>query len=87
MPESLWHTVKGRNLKTQEIMPEMIYYISLEDLPVEYVLHKSPENTLFTKAIKKILVMGGQTLRRRYRVIVFCRLGLTGATQTEFSIW
>lgn len=85
MPESLWHNEKGRNLKTKKSMPDRIYYISSEDLPVEYVPHKGPENTLFTKAIRKILVMGAQTLLRRSRVIVFCRLGPTGDTQNLAS--
>lgn len=68
-------------------MLERIYYIGSEDLPVEYVPHKGPENTLLTKAMRKILVMGAQTLLRRSTVIVFCRLGLTGDTQTIFSFW
>lgn len=66
-------------------MPERTYYISSEDIPVEYVSQEGLENTLFTKAKRTRLVIEAQTLLRSSSVVMSYRLGLTIDFQTEFS--
>lgn len=75
---------EGRNLKTQESMPERIYYKAQKTDQLNMFLMRA-QRILFTKAIRKILVMGAQTLLRRSTVTVFYSLGLTEDTQIKFS--
>lgn len=67
-------------------MPERTYYISSEDIPIEYVSQEGLANTLYTKAKRTRLVIEAQTLLRSSTVVMFYRLGLTiGDFQIEFS--
>lgn len=74
-------TVKKGIQRHREVsMPERIYYISSEDLPLEYVSQEGSEDTVFTKAIRKRLVIEAQALLRSSIMAIFYRLGLTAET-------
>lgn len=55
----------------------MIYYVSSEDPKVEYISQEGPENTLFTKAIRKRLLIETWALLRSSILAVFHRLVLS----------
>lgn len=64
-------------------MPEKINCINSEDQPVEYIPQESPENNLFTKAIRKRLVIQAKALMRSTIMAVFCWLGLNLASNSK----
>lgn len=59
-----------RNLEIQKSMLERVYYKAQKTYQLNMFLMRA-QRILFTKAIKKILVMGAQTLLGRSIVTVF----------------